>query len=202
VHRFYGTPTSPYTRIARIAAAEFGYGYEFCDLRWRVSPAELFEINPVGRVPLLVDGDKRIADSRIIWAYLEERKGAMRAKSLRLLGGSHRWDEENIVLQIYATLDATMVLRSMAETPPVTDHPYLSRSRERIDICLAAIDRTASRGFLIDPDRFGLAEAALIAATSVLKGYRIADIDRHRHIGSIRDRFTDRPSIAATRPSF
>ena len=51
MHRLYGTPTSPYTRIARIAAAEFGYEYEFCGLRWRVSPAELFEINPVRRVP-------------------------------------------------------------------------------------------------------------------------------------------------------
>jgi glutathione S-transferase len=202
VNKIYGTPTSPYTRIARIAAAEFGFDYEFHDLRWRVSPVELFKVNPIGRVPLLVDGDRQIADSRLIWAYLEERPNARGDESLRPLGGSHRWDEENMVLQIYATLEAMMVLRGMAETPPVTDHPYLSRSRERIDICLAAIDRTASRGYLIDPDRFGFAEAALIAATSVLKGYKLADIDQHRHIGALCDRFSDRRSIAATRPEF
>jgi glutathione S-transferase len=202
VNKIYGTPTSPYTRIARIAAAEFGLDYEFHDLRWRVSPVELFKVNPIGRVPLLVDGDRQIADSRIIWAYLEERPNARGHESLRPLGGSHRWDEENIVLQIYATLEATMVLRGMAETPPVTDHPYLARSRERIDVCLAAIERTASRGYLVDLDRFGLAEAALIAATTVLKGYDIADIDRHRHIGTLCDRFAHRPSIAATRPEF
>ena len=31
---------------------------------------------------------------------------------------------------------------------------------------------------------------------------RIADIDRHRHIGALRDRFSDRPSIAETQPVF
>jgi len=198
----YGTPTSPYTRVARIAAAELGFSYDFHDLRWRVSPTELFAVNPIGRVPLLVDGQQRIADSRVIWAYLQARPNAAPPESLRPLDGAHRWDEENMVSLIYATMEAMMVLRGLAEPPPVTDHPYLARSRERIDICLAAIDTAASRGFLVAPDSFGLAEAALIAATGVLDGYRIAKIDGLRHIAAILDRFASRPSVAGTQPEF
>ena len=194
----YGTPTSPFTRVARIAALEFGFAFEFHDLRWRESPAELFKINAVGRIPLLVDGERRVADSRVIWTYLQEHAAASPTSTARRFGGDHRWDEEDILLQIYATVEALMVLRGMAEEPPITDHPYLTRSWERIDVCLAAVERVASRGYLVEPEGFGLAEAALISAVGTLRRNQVGNVDGYENICAVCARFAGRPSIAGT----
>jgi glutathione S-transferase len=70
--KLIGTPTSPYTRKARVVLAEKRIEYEFVidvpyDAQSRV-PA----LNPLGKVPVLVlDDDTSIFDSRVIVEYLD-----------------------------------------------------------------------------------------------------------------------------------
>ena len=72
--RLYQFPLCPFSRKVRLLLSEKGVGYEL----WRANPweedEELWQLNPVGRTPVLHDAGKDItlADSRAICEYFEE----------------------------------------------------------------------------------------------------------------------------------
>jgi glutathione S-transferase len=70
--KLFGTPTSPYTRKARVVLAEKRIEYEFIvDLPYEAA-TRIPELNPLGKVPVLVlDDDTTIFDSRVIVDYLD-----------------------------------------------------------------------------------------------------------------------------------
>ncbi|HVE44023.1 MAG TPA: glutathione S-transferase N-terminal domain-containing protein [Gammaproteobacteria bacterium] len=57
----------------RIALAEKGVSYEVVNIDVRSKPEGLFELNPYGNVPTLVDRDLVLYDPSIIAEYLDER---------------------------------------------------------------------------------------------------------------------------------
>lgn len=69
----YGVPLSPYVRkvCLCLAAKQLDYKLEI------VSPfnqqAWFFELNPLGRIPALKDGDLVLADSSVICQYLDDK---------------------------------------------------------------------------------------------------------------------------------
>ncbi len=197
----YGTPTSPFTRIARIIAAELGFQPPLRMMKWRDTPDDLYKINPAGRIPLLVDGDRSVAESRTICNYLMVHPLARPEASFRKLEGDTRWDEENLLGMIYAAIDGFVVIRYL-DDPPAVSHPYKSRSRERIDQCFRVIDDIAAQGYLVEPDGFGVAEAALIAAIDTIGGRGIADLSGYVHANAVRARYADRASVADTAPVY
>jgi len=197
----YGTPTSPYTRIARIVAYELGFSLPLRELSWREDAGTLFEANPAGRIPLLVDGDLRIGESRVICNYLMEHDGAAQSESFRPLRGASRWDEEGLLNTLYGAIDSFAVIRFFGD-PSGESHSYFARSRERIDQCFLAIDQIAARHYLVDPDHFGMAEAALITAVDAIEGRKVADLGEYKNVGAIRTRFMDRESILETVADF
>ncbi len=197
----YGTPTSPYTRIARIVAAELGFQPPLRTIKWRETPDDLFKINPAGRIPLLVDGECSVGESRTICNYLMAHPEARPAASFRRLDGDARWDEENLLGVIYAAIDGFVVIRVL-DDPPAISHPYKERSRERIDQCFRAIDVIAAQGYLIEPDGFGMAEAALITAIDTIGGRGVADLSGYADAHAIRTRFAERPSVTETTPVY
>lgn len=197
----YGTQTSPFTRIVRIVALEVGIDLPLREMYWRKAPEALFQLNPGGRVPLLVDGPRHLSESRAICAYLMECAQARPQDSFRPLRGESRWDEEHLLGIIYAALESVVVIRVLGDPPAVT-HPYIERCRERIRRCFDTIDTLAKKGFLIDSERFGVAEAALITAADVIEGRGAAQLGRYSNVGAIRSRFGARPSIVATAPRF
>lgn len=75
--KLYYTPNSPYARICRITAIESGLGEEL-ELDWvglRTPDSPVIPISPLGRVPLLEDGDLILSEARHICAYLDEKSG-------------------------------------------------------------------------------------------------------------------------------
>jgi len=57
----------------RIALAEKGVSYEVTYVEARNKPEDLFELNPYGTVPTLVDRELVLYDANIIAEYLDER---------------------------------------------------------------------------------------------------------------------------------
>lgn len=200
--KIYGTPTSPPTRVARVAAHEFGHDFELVQMAWRVTPDELFELNPGGRVPTLVHGDVTIWDSRQIWAYIEALPDSKPHKFLRPLDGPHRWRESNAVTLAYEMMSGTMVVRGMAEDPPIEDHPYLERNLARRDHALRALDEMSAEGWMVDPKTFGLAEAVMICGTDALVGREVIDIHDYPYLAGIRMRYETRKSLADTKGEY
>lgn len=75
--KLYYTPNSPYARICRITAIEGGLG-DRLELDWvglRTPDSPVVAISPLGRVPLLEDGDLVLPEARHICAYLDEKSG-------------------------------------------------------------------------------------------------------------------------------
>jgi RNA polymerase-associated protein len=62
----------PYCARVRIALAEKQLAYETVEIDLSDRPAWVYELNPVGRVPILDDGFV-LPESEVIMAYLEER---------------------------------------------------------------------------------------------------------------------------------
>jgi RNA polymerase-associated protein len=63
----------PYSHRVRIVLAEKGVVADIVEVDLNNKPNELFELNPYGTVPTLVDRDLVLYESNIILEYLEER---------------------------------------------------------------------------------------------------------------------------------
>lgn len=63
----------PYSHRVRIVLAEKGVVAELVEVNLKDKPEELFDLNPYGTVPTLVDRDLVLYESNIICEYLEER---------------------------------------------------------------------------------------------------------------------------------
>jgi glutathione S-transferase len=70
----YHFPTSPYARRVRLALAHKGLSAELRDARANQEHAsELKRLNPMQTVPVLIDGQRVIADSAVICQYIDRK---------------------------------------------------------------------------------------------------------------------------------
>lgn len=70
--KLYGANISPFVRKARVFLAEKGLQYEYEQVSPFPPSENLRRLSPLGRIPAFQDGDKTMADSSIICAYLEK----------------------------------------------------------------------------------------------------------------------------------
>ena len=69
--KLYGASRSPFFRKARVALEEKGIPYEVERLVPVPKTPELLALHPLGKIPILRDGDVVVPDSSVICAYLE-----------------------------------------------------------------------------------------------------------------------------------
>lgn len=68
-----GGSVSPFVRKVRVALAEKGLDYEHEQVNPFAGPPGWRDISPLGKIPAFKDGDRTLADSSVICAYLEKR---------------------------------------------------------------------------------------------------------------------------------
>ena len=66
-----GGNVSPFVRKVRVALAEKGVDYELESVNPFSPPEGFREISPLGKIPAFRDGDRTLADSSVICAYIE-----------------------------------------------------------------------------------------------------------------------------------
>jgi glutathione S-transferase len=71
--KIYGVPFSAHTRKVLIGALEKRLEFEMIPVIPLSPPAGWRDISPLGLIPVLEDGDVRLADSSVILAYLERK---------------------------------------------------------------------------------------------------------------------------------
>jgi glutathione S-transferase len=71
--KLYGGNASPFFRKARVVLEEKGIPYETEFLSPIPKTPELLALNPIGKIPILRDGDVVVPDSSVICAYLEKK---------------------------------------------------------------------------------------------------------------------------------
>jgi glutathione S-transferase len=70
-YRLLGANVSPYVRKCRAYCAEKGIAYTHESVSPFAPPPNFRELSPLGKIPVLLDGDRPIADSTVICLYLE-----------------------------------------------------------------------------------------------------------------------------------
>lgn len=69
----YGAPLSPFVRKVRLFLAEKALDYQLEIILPFGQPEWYRDLNPLGRIPALKDGDLRLADSSVICQYLDDK---------------------------------------------------------------------------------------------------------------------------------
>ncbi|MEC9152915.1 MAG: glutathione S-transferase family protein [Pseudomonadota bacterium] len=75
--KLFYTPNSPYARICRIIASQAGLSgqLELVAVKLRSQDSPVIPLSPMGRIPVLVDGDLVLSEARHICAFLNEKGG-------------------------------------------------------------------------------------------------------------------------------
>jgi len=98
--KLYDAPRCPYCARVRIALAEKGIGYETIEIDLDDRPAWIYDLNPLGKVPVLDDGFV-LPESAVIMEYLDERYPAA---SLLPAGFAERAQARLVVFRFDALL--------------------------------------------------------------------------------------------------
>ena len=71
--KLYDAARCPYCARVRMALAEKGLDYETVPIDLGNRPSWIYELNPLGKVPVLEDGALVLPESSVIMEYLDER---------------------------------------------------------------------------------------------------------------------------------
>ncbi len=140
-----GSLRSPFVRACRMLMVQHSIECDFRILNFvddRADAEALSKETPINKVPILVVGDQKIFDSRVIQNYLTKKHG-LRTLSL---------DEENLLTAIYSCLDTGVLLFLMKNSGMDIEGPgfFLNRQRARIPDNLAYVTPWAKK---LDPSK-------------------------------------------------
>lgn len=186
-----GSPRSPYVRICRLLLAQHGLDYEFRILNFVDKPEDaevLAKETPINRVPILLDGEHKIFDSRVIVNYLS-RKHAWRALT---------WEEENFVSAIYATMEAgvTLFLLKRDGFDIDADGFFLSRQRNRIPDSLDYVKTWAEK---LEPKKdWAYPAISLFCALYWLNKRSLVRLGDYPALADFQERFASMPGVGDT----
>ena len=179
----YDADRCPYCARVRIVLAEKGAQYETVVVDLEDRPAWIYEKNPLGKVPVLEEGDLVLPESAVINEFLEER-----------------YPEPPLWPADPAERAAC---RLLVERFDQLSRPYYAlrrgdeHARPRLDAELAGLDSLlTSRPFLTGRE-FGLVDAAYLPWILRAETMLGVDLDPHSALADWVARIRDRPSVAA-----
>ena len=199
--KLIGSLTSPYARKARIVLAEKKIDYEFVlDNPWNADTG-VIELNPLGKVPVLVlDDDSTLFDSRVIVEYLDSV-----TPNNRLLPAPGR---ERIRIKRWealadGVLDAAVAafLENKRPSREKSDS-LIERQRQKISRSLEMMSEELGEQPWCAGNALSLADIAVGVALGYLM-FRLPDIDwrqAHPNLARLYDELMQRPSFAETAP--
>ena len=181
----YDADRCPYCARVRIVLAEKGIGYETVVVDLDDRPAWIYEKNPLGKVPVLEEGEFVLPESKVINEYLEERYPE---PALWPADPAERAEGRLLVERFDSLSRPYYALRRGEE-----------EARERLSGELAALDGLlAGRPFLTGR-QFGLADAAYLPWILRAESNLGVDLDAHASLAEWVERCAERPSVSAER---
>ncbi len=194
----YGHPFSSYTQKVLVALYENETPFEFRNLgpEHPEHAAEWLRRWPLGRFPILVDGERDIAEASIIIEHLElTRPGRarllpadrMEALEVRFLD---RFFDLHVMSMVQYAVDGALT------SDPAKREEGLGRAIEKLEIAYAWADRTLEgRTWAASTGAFSLADCA--AAPSLFYADWVHPISRdYPRLSAYRVRLLARPSFA------
>jgi glutathione S-transferase len=140
--KLYGTPTSPYTRKARILVRAAGLDVPLVDTRTEEGASALARVAPLGKVPVLELDEgaapRTLPDSDLIAAWLwSHHAGALGAAGFDLRPDA--WADRELLMVVEGALDAA-INRFYLVRDKLPDQGYITRQANRVTTTLAWLD--------------------------------------------------------------
>ena len=181
----YDADRCPYCARVRIVLAEKGIEHETVVVDLDDRPAWIYEKNPLGKVPVLEEGDFVLPESAVIMEYLEER---YREPALWPADPAERAAGRLLLERFDALSRPYYALRRGEED-----------ARARLDEELAKLDAILTRRPFLTGRDFGLADAAYLPWILRAEASLGVDLDAHPALADWVARAGERPSVAAER---
>lgn len=199
--KLIGTPTSPYTRKARVVLAEKRIDYEFVvDVPYDAATA-VPNFNPLGKVPVLVlDDGTTLFDSRVIAEYLDS---ASPVTKLLPEDTRHRIQVRRWEALADGCTDAVVAIVMEKRRPEALRYDeWVARQQGKIERALAAMsDDLGNRSFCCG-DFFTLSDIAVGCCTGFLD-LRLPEVDwraAHPNLAKLARKLAQRTSFKDTTP--
>jgi glutathione S-transferase len=123
-----GSQTSPFVRRIRMLMEDLPYEFKEMNIFETGDALNLNKINPLNQIPVLLDGDLKVWDSRQIFNYIN------------LIHKLHNmsWEDENTLTAIDGAMNSGVSLLLMKRSGMKTDEPYMfiNRQKERMESVL------------------------------------------------------------------
>jgi glutathione S-transferase len=181
----YDADRCPYCARVRIVLAEKGVGYETVPVDLDDRPAWIYEKNPLGKVPVLEEGELVLPESVVINEYLEERYPE---PALWPADPAERAEGRLLVERFDSLSRPYYALRRGEED-----------ARERLAEQLSGLDDLLAGRPYLTGRQFGLADAAYLPWILRAESSLGVDLDAHPALADWIERCSDRPSVSAER---
>lgn len=197
--KIIGSQFSPFVRVVRAVCDVYDQPYSLIDTGSFVnmSPENrtLIEThNPLMKVPVLIDGEKIILDSRVIVSYIMS-KAAKRSDDMPLGTYPLSYTDENLVTVIYGIADSGVLRFILGNTSALPmDAGYMLRSLERMKGGMTYLENSEHLG-----QNFGLAELSLICMLEWFEKRNVLAWDEYTRLGQIYDKYQGEACLVATR---
>ena len=179
----YDAPRCPYAARVRIVLAEKGIEVDVVEIDLSDRPDWLYEKNPAGRVPVIEEDDRPLAESVVIMEFLEER-----------------YPEPALLPPDPADRAAVRLL--IFRDDELTDPYYALRrgeegAAEQLDAALARLNVQLSERDFLSGAEFGLADIAFVPWILRARDMLGVELDGYPSLGAWLARLEQRPAIAA-----
>lgn len=143
-YTLYGSYTSPFVRRIRMILENYSYELKEVNIFDSEDSIKFNKVNPINQLPVLVDGDQVIWDSRQIFNYLN-----INHKLFNL-----DWDDENLLSAIEGALGSAVNLMLMKRSGMNIDEQFMfvNRQKERIESVLDYLKPHLENRFLKEWD--------------------------------------------------
>lgn len=199
--KLIGTPTSPYTRKARVVLAEKRIDYEFVIQSPFDAASSVLDFNPLGKVPVLVlDDATTIFDSRVIVEYLDNASPVTRLlpEDSRHRTQVRRWE----ALADGCTDAVVGIVMERRRQETLQSGDWISRQQGKVERALKAMaDELGHRSWCCG-DFFNLADVAVGCSLGFLD-LRAPDLDwrgAYPNLAKLSAKLDQRPSFKETVP--
>jgi len=196
--KLHSSRNSTYCRRVRVALHEKGVEVEEVDTpkAERETPAYR-ELNPWGRIPVLVDGDLVLFESSAILQYVEERFPEPPLVPSDAAGRALVAMHVKLCDLEYAP-HAVAIQRPKRFRPRETwDHEAMARARDPIAAHYAILEHQLAGGDWLVADRFTHADLAYLP---FLHFHELLEVDLPPRVMAWWERMSRRPSARATEP--
>lgn len=120
-----GSKTSPFVRRIRMLMENVPYEFKELNIFETKDAITLSKINPVNQIPVLIDGETPIWDSRQIFNYLNQKHSLFEMN----------WDKENTLTAIEGGMNSGVALLLLKRSGINIEENYMftQRQKERIE---------------------------------------------------------------------